>query len=111
LKFLFIEFKKLFLEVFEEYKHPDIVSHSGIPLELDFFYPKLNIAFEYQVLRCIRFNSNELKGSQHYITKSFHHNLSSLEERKLIDQRKVELCKEKGKLTSYFSSNSYQELH
>jgi hypothetical protein len=35
--------------VLEEYRHPDIVAQAAIPLELDFFYPRLNIAFEYQV--------------------------------------------------------------
>jgi hypothetical protein len=34
--------------VVEEYRHPDIVS-GGHPLELDFFYPQLKIAVEYQV--------------------------------------------------------------
>lgn len=38
-----------FLEVLEEYRHPDIVAPSGIPLQLDFFYPRLKLAFEYQV--------------------------------------------------------------
>jgi hypothetical protein len=37
------------LEVLEEYRHPDIAALTGNPLELDFFYPRLNIAFEYQV--------------------------------------------------------------
>jgi hypothetical protein len=37
------------LEALEDYRHPDIASQAGIPLELDFFYPRLNIAFEYQV--------------------------------------------------------------
>jgi hypothetical protein len=35
--------------VLEEYKHPDIITSNGKPLELDFFYPQLNIAFEFQV--------------------------------------------------------------
>jgi hypothetical protein len=38
------------IEVLEEYKHPDITTNSGYPLELDFFYPQLNIAVEYQVI-------------------------------------------------------------
>jgi hypothetical protein len=37
------------LEVFEEYKHPDLLSDGG-PLELDFFYPQLKLAVEYQVV-------------------------------------------------------------
>jgi hypothetical protein len=41
----------LFTEILDEYKHPDIVSPSGRNLELDFFYPRLNIAFEYQVFQ------------------------------------------------------------
>ena len=36
-------------EFVEDYKHPDIVTSSGYPLELDFFFPQLNLAFEYQV--------------------------------------------------------------
>lgn len=36
-------------EVLEEYRHPDIVTSSGAPLEFDLFYPKLNLAIEYQV--------------------------------------------------------------
>ena len=36
------------VEVLEDYRHPDIVI-SSFALELDFFYPKLNIAFEFQV--------------------------------------------------------------
>ena len=33
----------------EEYRHPDLVNAEGRPLELDLFFPELNIAFEYQV--------------------------------------------------------------
>jgi hypothetical protein len=36
-------------EVLEEYKHPDITVTSGRTLELDFFYPQLNLAIELQV--------------------------------------------------------------
>ena len=39
----------LFLEVVEEYRHPDLVLSTGFSPELDLFYPKLNLAFEYQV--------------------------------------------------------------
>jgi hypothetical protein len=38
-----------FQDVFEEYKHPDIQSAQGGPLELDYFYPQLKLAVEYQV--------------------------------------------------------------
>lgn len=34
-------------DILEEYRHPDLLSK--YPLELDFFIPKYNIAFEYQV--------------------------------------------------------------
>jgi hypothetical protein len=37
-----------FEEVLEEYRHPDILV-SNYPLELDFYYPKLNLALESQV--------------------------------------------------------------
>jgi hypothetical protein len=37
------------LDVLEEYRHPDILTSTGHPLELDFFYPRLNLAIEYQV--------------------------------------------------------------
>lgn len=33
----------------EEFRHPDIVVSSGIPLELDYYFPKLHLAIEYQV--------------------------------------------------------------
>ena len=33
----------------EDYRHPDIYLSSGYPLEIDFFFPNLNLAFEYQV--------------------------------------------------------------
>ena len=36
-------------EMLEEYKHPDIVSASGQFFELDYFFPHLNLAIEYQV--------------------------------------------------------------
>jgi hypothetical protein len=76
---------KSFVEVLEEYRHPDfVVSSSGHPLELDFFYPEYNLAFEYQ-------------GQQHYrdIPK-FNRYSDSLEQRKLRDLRKITVCREKG---------------
>jgi hypothetical protein len=42
-------FKLIFVEVFEEFRHPEILSSSGNPVELDYFYPKLKLAIEYQV--------------------------------------------------------------
>jgi hypothetical protein len=43
-------FVNFFVEVLQEYRHPDLKSTSGFPLELDFFFPKYNLAIEYQVL-------------------------------------------------------------
>ena len=40
-------------EVFEEFKHPDILV-GKLPLELDFFYPELRLALEYQVLDIVK---------------------------------------------------------
>jgi hypothetical protein len=37
------------VDVLEDYRHPDITTKGGQHFELDFFYPKLKIAFEYQV--------------------------------------------------------------
>jgi hypothetical protein len=36
-------------ELLQEFRHPDIVNISGRNLEIDFFYPKFNLAIEYQV--------------------------------------------------------------
>ena len=38
-----------FQEMLEEFKHPDIVSPNGKFIELDFFFPGMNLAVEYQV--------------------------------------------------------------
>ena len=42
-------FNLLIIEVVEDYRHPEIVMSSGYPLEIDYFFPNLNLAFEYQV--------------------------------------------------------------
>jgi hypothetical protein len=47
--FRFPWYDMTFVEVLEEYKHPKIISASGRKLELDFFFPQLNLAFEHQV--------------------------------------------------------------
>jgi hypothetical protein len=36
----------------EDYRHPDVITSR--PLELDFFYPQLNVAVEYQVKSIFR---------------------------------------------------------
>ena len=56
---------------------------SGSHLEIDFFYPQLKLAIEYQ-------------GIQHYSPTTFLHNISSHEQRFAFDQQKSHLCKEKG---------------
>jgi hypothetical protein len=38
-----------YIEILEEYRHPDIEMDSRQFLALDFFYPKYKLAFEYQV--------------------------------------------------------------
>jgi hypothetical protein len=53
-KFIFVTVTLPQKEVFFDYKHPDIVTHAGYPLELDFFYPQLQIAVEYQVTQVNR---------------------------------------------------------
>ena len=55
---------------------------SGRPLELDYFYPELKIAVEYQ-------------GQQHYKTKTIFQQ-SSIEEDKYRDIQKIVMCKAKG---------------
>jgi hypothetical protein len=37
------------VEVLEEYKHPDLTTPGGYPVELDFYYPQIKIAVEYHV--------------------------------------------------------------
>jgi hypothetical protein len=39
-------------EMLEEYRHPDLYNASSHFLELDFFFPKLKLAVEYQVFGC-----------------------------------------------------------
>lgn len=65
------------------FQHPDIVLASGYPSELDIYFPNLKLAIEYQ-------------GEQHFKSLNFMHNVLSLEERKLIDEQKNELCKRIG---------------
>ena len=67
----------------EEYKHPEIVLPTGGFLELDFYCPKLNIAFEFQ-------------GEQHYKNISVFHTLESLEQSKHRDLTKRSLCNQHG---------------
>lgn len=86
----------MFLLVLEDYKHPDIVV-SSVPLELDFFYPSKNLAFEFQVFN-ILIIFNYWKGLQHYKNVGFYSSTSSsLEDVKKSDIQKEEICKEKGK--------------
>ena len=37
-----------FEELFNDYLHPDITNEMGRSLQLDLFFPNLNLAFEYQ---------------------------------------------------------------
>jgi hypothetical protein len=82
----------------EEYRHPDIVTAIGHPLELDYFFPNLNLAAEFQ-------------GMQHFTSlHAFLHSLNSFEQRKHADLRKIELCKERGTKTMRFVTHNNQEL-
>ena len=86
-----------FVEFFEEYRDPDISSSSGKPLELDFFYPQLKLALEFQVEQkifcyCVYIF---LKGSQHYKSVELFHS-NSLEQIKSRDQTKYNALKNKG---------------
>jgi hypothetical protein len=81
----------------EEYRHPELISVTGRQLELDFFYPKLNVAVEYQ-------------GKQHYIGEmNYYKNQRSFAESKEKDVSKHALCKEKGEtgLTIVLSLRNY----
>ena len=62
----------------EEYKHPDIAN-----IELDYFLPQYNIAFEYQ-------------GLQHYRNVNLFHKQESVDNSKQRDKQKIEACKAKG---------------
>jgi hypothetical protein len=79
--------------VLEEYRHPDIISIAGIPLQLDFFYPQLNIAFEYQVTLWIT-SLLSCQGQQHYRDVGMFN--ASLSEGKQRDLTKTEICKQQG---------------
>jgi hypothetical protein len=37
-----------------------------------------------------------IKGKQHYKKMTYLHNVSSLEERKAVDKKRADLCKEQG---------------
>lgn len=66
------------IDMYEDYKHPDLQYTSGRSVELDIFVPKLNLAIEYQ-------------GAQHY------HNIYSWTDQRVHadrDREKQELCKE-----------------
>ncbi len=47
-EFFILLFYLNILEICEEFKHPEITGNFKT-LELDFFFPRLNLAFEYQV--------------------------------------------------------------
>jgi hypothetical protein len=69
--------------VLEDYRHPDIVTAAGKPFELDYFYPRLKLAFEFQ-------------GEQHYKSLTYLNNIDSLIEKRQQDINKRNLCKESG---------------
>lgn len=74
----------ILLETLEDYRHPNIsVGQNFLPLELDFFYPRYNLAFEFQ-------------GQQHYKNVDVYHRIGSLGERKTRDELKYSICKENG---------------
>jgi hypothetical protein len=80
----------------EEYKHIDMTTEASYPLELDFYYPRLKLAFEYQVSMEIAIFLSP-KGEQHY------HNIGKFINRAKdmtthADLTKSAICKQKGKL-------------
>jgi hypothetical protein len=84
------------LEVLEEFRHPSVVIETGSPLELDFFFPQLRVAVEYQVSQKVSFKLKVPKGSQHYANNLVFHRLANQEEARQRDLKKIESCKKNG---------------
>ena len=84
----------------EEYRHPDLFNSSSSFLELDYFFPKLKLALEFQV-SLLEINLMNLKGLQHFQSMDFLHNTTSIEERKQTDSLKTSLCKKNGTHNSF----------
>jgi hypothetical protein len=72
-------------------------------LSIDLFYPRLNIAFEYQVYIEFSLFSQLLKGQQHYkFVNLFHRHANPMLESKQRDADKYKFCREKGKNSYIF---------
>jgi ATP-dependent DNA ligase len=99
--------------VFEEYRHPDMISPSGHAYELDFFFPQLNIAVEYQVSLTCYFMFTLFQGQQHFRNVMHFHHAGTLDEGKSRDMTKSALCKQKGITLieiPYWWDRSYESL-
>ncbi len=81
----------------EDYRHPEITGNTGRNLEIDFFYPRLNLAIEYQVT--LYFHVEFMwQGLQHYKRVGMFHNQveNSFENDLNRQKQKRELLESKG---------------
>ena len=92
-------FMQIFGDTFNKYRPRWLRNDRGNQMELDGYSKKFRIGFEYQ-------------GRQHYeYVQHFHRERTSLAQRKIDDQTKVELCREHGvRLFVIDSSLPYEDI-